>query len=426
MSNKPVRKSLLIALTCAALVAACSSNSSSNPNGSSPQTGGQSGQSLSAAGPAKVITLGLLTSVTGPLAAEFGPATVAAAKARIALANDTHELPGVTFKLVVQDDQSSPAGALSAIQILVNQDHVFAILDASSLFGAVYKYTVQNNVPVLGWADATEFSDPANKNLFAYFGSPANNYPPIKNLGLFFKSQGATKLCRIATADVPAAISTADQIANSAKEVGISATYEADLPLTTTDVNPTALAIQNSGCDALGIILPANTYSALLQDVANLGVHLKSSYGPAYNDSVLSPSSVAAANGLDYLSQFQPFWMKTAASERVRAALAKYAGENIPVTGAPPAGMFWGWMPADLAITGVKVGGGASATPDMFITNLRKATDYDAGGYVCPVDFSKFDYVLAGPYSTCVYMSQLKNGKFGAPPNLTEPVRLTN
>jgi hypothetical protein len=110
----------------------------------------------------------------------------------------------------------------------------------------------------------------------------------------------------------------------------------------------------------------------------------------------------------------------------VRAALAKYADENTPVTGAPPAGMFWGWMPADLAITGVKVGGGASATPDTFITNLRKVTDYDAGGYVCPVDFSKFDYVLAGPYSTCVYMSQLENGKFGAPPNLTEPVRLTN
>ena len=149
-----------------------------------------------------MVTLGLLTSLTGPLSSEFGQPTVAAAQARIDLANHTNEVPGVQLKLVVQDDQSTPAGALAATQVLVSQDHVFALIDASALFAAAYKYTVQNNVPVLGWADSTEFSDPGNRNLFAYFGSPANNYPPIKNIGLFLQSQGATKVCRMATADV--------------------------------------------------------------------------------------------------------------------------------------------------------------------------------------------------------------------------------
>ena len=118
-----------------------------------------SGSSSNGAG-GKTVTLGLLTSLTGPLASEFGQPTVAATQARIDLANATNEVPGVKLKLVVQDDQSSPAGALAATQVLVNQDHVFAVIDASALFAAAYKYTVQNNVPVLGWGDSTEFSDP--------------------------------------------------------------------------------------------------------------------------------------------------------------------------------------------------------------------------------------------------------------------------
>jgi hypothetical protein len=84
-------------------------------------------------------------------------------------------------QLVVQDDQSSPAGALAATQVLVNQDHVFALIDASALFAAAYKYTVQNNVPVLGWGDSTEFSDPGNRNLFAYFGSPTSNLTAVQS-----------------------------------------------------------------------------------------------------------------------------------------------------------------------------------------------------------------------------------------------------
>jgi branched-chain amino acid transport system substrate-binding protein len=424
MTRKLLRQSLLVALACTTLVAA-SSCGSSKPAASTSGGASTGGRTAAEAG-SRTFTLGLLTSVTGALADNFGPTTVAAAKARIDLANDTHEVPGVTFKLAVQDDQSTPTGALAGTQILINQDHVLAILDGSSFFAAAYKYTVQQKVPVLGWADSTEFSDPANTNLFSYYGSAATSYPPIKNLGLFLQSQGVTKLCRVGIKDVPAAITTADQIAGSAQAVGINVVYKTDLPLTQTDLSPVALAIKSSGCDGLGAIMTNNGYVALVQDLANLGVHMKGSYGGTYNDLALDKSTLAAVNGYDYLSQYQPFWMQTPASERVSAALSKYAGENIPVTGAPPQGMFWGWLPADLAVYGVGVSGGASVTQASFITDLRKVTNYDAGGYICPVDLSKFDYVLAGPYSSCVYMSKLTNGQFGPPANFTEPVKLSN
>jgi branched-chain amino acid transport system substrate-binding protein len=418
MLRKLVRNPLVLGIAGLTLVAGCSSSGGASSNAAA--GGGASGSS------ARTITLGLLTSVTGPLSAEFGQVTVKAAQARVALANATHEIPGVTFKLVVQDDQSSPAGALAGTQILIGKDKVFAILDASSQFSAAYKYTAQQKVPVLGWEDGTEFADPANTNLFAYFGSPATDYPAIKNLGQYMKSTGATRLCRVATAEVPAAVKGADQFGASGGTAGINIVYKNDVSFTLTDMSPTALAIKNAGCDAMTTIFPANQQVNLMQALHNLGVNMKMDFGPAYAASDLDPASAAANNGLDFLSQYQPFWMKTAASERVRNALATYAGINTPVDGAPPAGMFWGWFPADLAIAGVKVAGNGSATQAAFIDNLRKVTNYDAGGYVCPVDFTKHNYVLAGTYSSCVYMSQIKDGKFVAPPNLKQPVDLTN
>jgi ABC-type branched-subunit amino acid transport system substrate-binding protein len=416
MFGKLMRNPVVPAIACVALIAGCSSSGGSK-SGSSSSSG---------AAASKTITLGLLTSITGPLSAEFGDPTVKSAQARIDLANDTHEVPGVTFKLDVQDDQSSPAGALSGTQVLIGRDHVFAILDASSQFSAVYKYAAQQKVPVLGWEDGTEFADPANTNLFAYFGSPANGYAPIKNLGLYMKGTGATKLCQVATAEVPAAVSGANQFAASGETAGLGVVYKVNVSFTVTDMGPTALAVKNAGCDSLTTILPANAAVNLMQSLINLGVHVKMNFGPAYNASDLDPLSAQANNGLEFLSQFEPFWMKTAASERVRNALNKYAGQNIQTDGAPSPGMFWGWMPADLAIAGVKVAGNASATPASFIEQLRKVSNYDAGGYTCPVDFTKNNYVLAGTYSGCVWMSKIDNGKFVAPANVTQPVKLTS
>jgi len=368
----------------------------------------------------KTVTLGLLTSLTGPLSGQFGKPTVDAVQARIDLANDTNEIPGVTLKLVVKDDQSTPAGAQAATQVLVSQEKVYALIDASALFAAAYKITAQRNVPVMGWADGTEFSDAANRNLFAYFGSPADTYAPIKNLGLYMQSQGATKVCRLGTADVPAATKGSDQFAESAKVVGVPVVYRADIPRTVTDMSTYALAVKNAGCDAAVVIMPTNASTALFRDLGNLGVHLKTTMGLSYNQERLDPSVVGALEGLDFLSQYQPYWMNTPASNRVKGAMKKYTGVDAE---APAGGSYWGWVPADLAIYALKLPG-AIGSQSTLIDELRKVTDYDADGWICPVDFTKQKYVLATIFSSCLYMSKLVGGHFVAPPKVTLPIRL--
>ena len=411
---KTVRWIAGFTLACVVTLSACSS--SGNTSGGS----GNPGSSSNGAASSTTITLGLLTSLTGPLSSEFGQPTVAATQARIDLANDTNEVPGVNLKLVVQDDQSSPARALAATQVLVNQDHVFALIDASALFAAAYKYTVQHNVPVLGWVTAR------NSPIRA-IGTSSPTSDRLR--ATTRRSRTSACSCRARerrrsawpTADAPAATEGADQFASSAKAAGLPVVY-GDVPSTTTDMSAYALAMKNAGCDSAVIILPANQDTAMFQDMANLSFRLKATFGPPYGQSALDKSVVGAEEGLDFFSQFQPYWMNTPAANRVRAAMKMYANVD---TEAPVVGFHWGWIPTDLAIFGLKLPG-ASGSQSVFISDLRKVNDDDAGGFICPVNFTKSDDVPAGEYSTCGYMSQVVNGHFTAPPKAAEPIHLTN
>src|ERR1700722_12526455 len=179
---------------CAATLVACSSGG--GPAGHSAGNSGGTGEgTAAAAGSGTVIKLGLLTSLSGPVASSFGQTTAGAAEAAIKLSNASHEFPGVQLQLIVADDQSSPAGALSAFKYLVQQQHVFAVLNASAYFYAAEPFADQQHVPVLGAGFDPGWADPQNTNLFAMWGSPSATYPDFENLGAYFKQQGGTSLC---------------------------------------------------------------------------------------------------------------------------------------------------------------------------------------------------------------------------------------
>jgi len=76
-------------------------------------------------------------------------------------------------------------------------------------------------------------------------------------------------------------------------------------------------------------------------------------------------------------------------------------------------------------VTGLKLPG-ASGSQGEFVSELRKVINYDASGFICPVDFSRLKYVEATVFSTCLYMSKLVNGHFVAPANVEQPIRLIN
>jgi hypothetical protein len=86
-----------------------------------------------------------------------------------------------------------------------------------------------------------------------------------------------------------------------------------------------------------------------------------------------------------------------------------FAGDNIPIFGE-----FTGYLSADLIATGLQLAG-QNPTRQSFITNLRKVTNYRAGGILpSPTSFANFGTKAMLPATSCEYVFQLQGNHFVA------------
>jgi branched-chain amino acid transport system substrate-binding protein len=381
-------------------VAACSSAAS----------GGSPAASGSGSGSGGTINAGLLSDVTGAYAS--GRTMEEGVKARFALQNAEGGVDGKKLTYEQVDTTSTVQGTLSAAQTLVQHDHVLGILDgAFNLSGAV-DFLKQQNVPVVGFSSASQdFGDPAFTNMFSSTGSSNPGFLVTTTYGNFFKNQGAT---RVAGVGYPDAASTNAVLATmkGAQAVGLDVAYEnTSLPIGSTDVGALALNIKKSGADAIFLPILQNTAFALLAQLKEDGVTLKAAVLlTGYGQSTLSsPPAVAAGQGYDFMTFQQQPEANTPATQKMDAALAKYAG----VTGEPYYNDIQGWVLADLFIRGLEAAG-SNPTAASFISGLRKVNNYVAGGlYAKPIDFSQFGNlgIGVGP-GNCVYISKLQGKTF--------------
>jgi branched-chain amino acid transport system substrate-binding protein len=379
-------------------VAACGSAAS----GGSP--------SASGSGSGGTIKVGLLSDLTGAYA--DGPSMEGGVKARFALQNAEGGVDGQKLQYIQVDTASTVPGTLSAAQTLVQQDHVLGVLDgAFNLSGAV-NFLKQQNVPVVGFASASQdFGEAAFTNMFSVDGSANPGFLVTTTYGNFFKSQGATS---VAGVGYPDAASTNAVLATmkGVQAVGLHVAYEdTSLPIGSTDVGALALNIKKSGADAMFLPILSNTAYALLAQLKEDGVTLKAAvlltgYGQA---TLSSPPAVAAAQGYDFMTFQQQAEANTPATKEMLAAFSKYAGLN----GEPYYNDIQGWVLADLFIRGLEEAGN-NPTASSFISGLRKVNDYVAGGlYAKPIDFSQFGNlgIGVGP-GNCVYISKLQGSTF--------------
>src|SRR5258708_21990297 len=116
---------VLVVAACTALAACGSSGSSSAPSpGASQSTGGS-----------KTITIGFVTDLTGVASSGFLTSKLGI-DAYLNHLNATGGVDGYKIKYILADTNSTPTGALTAVQKLVQQNNVFAIVENSSDFFA--------------------------------------------------------------------------------------------------------------------------------------------------------------------------------------------------------------------------------------------------------------------------------------------------
>jgi branched-chain amino acid transport system substrate-binding protein len=369
---------LLLALVFAGVVTQTSSS------------GAASGLTASAPGiTPTTITVGLITSYTGSDSSNSVPGIPESFKARIDVQNAEGGVDGRQIKFITEDDSSSPSVAATAAAAELTKG-VFAI-DYNSPFAygaATYLHT--QGVPVVGGGyDGPEWS--TESNMFStdgYSGTLSTTQPRYYANPTLLKKAGAKNFAVLGYSISPSSENAAKNAAISLKQAGFQVPYlDTTLPFGTVNVTATALQMKADNVDSMEAEIDGNTELALVTAGQQTGIKwryvvLATGYGSEW---LASPSAVASGQKLYFGVLQTPVELHTAATIAEQAAFKKYAG----FTGVPDFGWTEGWETADLLIKGLQVAG-KNPTRQSFINNLRKVTNYTAGGLLSqPTNFEK-------------------------------------
>jgi ABC-type branched-subunit amino acid transport system substrate-binding protein len=371
---KGTLKTSAAAVSVLLVAAACSSSKHSQPPaGESAPAVASASTTSSAPQPGKgAYTVGLLTDLTG-LGASSSRTSVQGVEAGVAaLAAQS----GYTIKFVTADTTSAPAGALTAAQKLVEQDHVFAIIAASGLLFAASNYLTTQGIPVVGVAvDGPEWI--TAKNMFSVFG-PLDFTKVTTTQGGFFKMRGATVLGTLGYSISPSSSEAAEGAAVSAENAGLKVGYvNSKFAFGGTDVQPVALAMKAAHVDAISPSVDPNTSFALITALRQAGVDLKVALLPTGYGGDLAqagPGALQAAQDVYFLSSWEPVEMDTPATKQFRAAL-----KSIGVTTDPTYGEYAGYTSVALLVQGLEAAG-VNPTRPALINALSGITDFNAAG----------------------------------------------
>jgi branched-chain amino acid transport system substrate-binding protein len=385
------------------LVAACAALTACG------STGGSGAGSTGGAAGSKTITIGVVSDLTGVASSGF-ITDVKGIQAYMNRINAAGGVNGYKIKYVVGDTTSTPTGALTAVQELVQQHNVFAIVENSSVFYGAEAYALQAGIPIVGDAiDGPIWTDPKNTNLFAAAGVINPNYT-ILALGQFMKSQGATKCASIGYSSSVSSQKSASGFIKSCETAGLKSGYlNNQVPFGSTNVGPIALAMKAAGVDGIYLPIDPSTAFALAAALHQLGVKLKSvllatGYG---GDLLASKAAVQAAQGDDFSTTGDPAEANTPATRQRAADLAK-----VGVTGPPTFAEQEAYLSMSAFVAGFRAAG-ANPTRASFMKAMSGMTNFDANGLLAPEKVNFRDYA---PARVCMWAARLEGVSFSVVP----------
>jgi branched-chain amino acid transport system substrate-binding protein len=337
-------------------------------------------------------------------------------KAFVEGVNASGGVNGQKLAYVMGDSTSTPPGALTAAQKLVQTDKVFAVIDISSVFYGAEPYLLKAGVPAIGGAfDGPEWNLSSNNNMFATTGT--TNYKAVSSVGgTFLKSLGVTTCGNIGYSSSASSQAAASAIEKSCVAAGLKSGYlNNQVPFGSTDMGAIALAVKKAGVDGMYVPVVPATGFALAGALKQIGVPLKTFVLPTgYGSDLLqSSAAVAAAQGYIFVSVGAPIEANTPATQKFAADLAL-----VGVTGPPTFAEQEGYIAMTALQAGLKASG-ASPSAKAFTTALRGVHDFDGNGLMAPakVDFSNFTQFGAGAGSAgCIFAAKLNGKTFSVVP----------
>jgi ABC-type branched-subunit amino acid transport system substrate-binding protein len=393
-------RSRLVLATVAIVSMIATACGSSSKHGATGGTGGSGGSG-------KTYTVGVLADMTG-LAASGNKSVVQGVEAGIYRAKQQ----GYNIKYTLVDTQSSPAGALSAAQQLVLNDHVFAVIAASSLLFAAASFLNQHNVPVIGSAeDGPEWL--TDTNMFSPYGPGigSGQAPVVTGVAKAMQLEGVTNVGILAYAYPTSALAARD-IQAGAESVGLKVGYiNTSFPLGGTNVGPVVLAMKAAGINGFVAPLAPNTALAAIVALRQQGVNLKGAFlYNGYGGDLIQagPGALQDAQGVYFGNEFEPFEMNTPATQQFHSALVAGAG----VTGDPTFAEFAGYGSLDILVTGLKAAG-SNPTAASLITALNGVHNYNPAGLFGSHHWDLNNRIaLPGGVDDCAWLTRLNGSSF--------------
>jgi branched-chain amino acid transport system substrate-binding protein len=377
------------ALSCLAL-AACTSSSAApaGPNGSASRT----------------VTVGVLTDSTG-LGASSDVGSVQGVEAGIAAASQQ----GYKIKYVVADTMTSPTGALTAAEQLVEQDHVLAVITTSAVTFGAAPFLLSHGVPVLGSdQDGPEWlSDP---NMFSVFGRQ-DTTKVSTTIGQFMKMEGVTNVGTLGYSISPLSSDAAKTYALSAESAGLKAGYVNPVfTFGSTDVGPVVLAMKAAGVNGVVPSVTTSTSLALVTALRQEKVPVKVALLPTGYGGDLTQGGKAtlqSAQGVYFYLIYEPVEMHTAATTHFENTL-----HEVGASGDPTFAAYLAYAGVDMLVRGLEAAG-PDVTQASLIKALRTVHDYSAAGLLGAhtIDLGSKATFVSGP-DNCLYFVKLSGTSF--------------
>jgi branched-chain amino acid transport system substrate-binding protein len=348
------------------------------------------GSAYGAASPgvtAHSILIGIPGDLTGAGASSNGDAN-AAIEARFKQINAQGGVDGRKIKWIAVDTQSTPSGALTAVQDLVQSKGVFAIAEDSIAVYDTAPYLHQQGVPMTGTAgDGREWYQQPYTNLFSTGGNSSFVPPNYSDGGFWRFVVGKGGKVSALVANTPSATQLIPSFKTELSAEGLSACDITIDPLDTLDVTAYGLSFQHAGCQGVYCVQLLSTCLALSTTLHQEGLtKVKVEYAAGPSQSIFQSSgTIAAATGAIFPGTD---WSSFPAGRAFLAGLRKY--DPSYTGGAPDIGTYGGWEAANLMIEGLEVAG-PNPTRQSFIKNLRKVTNWtDSGLSGTPINFEHF------------------------------------
>jgi hypothetical protein len=303
----------------------------------------------------------------------------------------------------------------------VQNEHVYLVINDSAFAFLTYRWLLDHDVPLIGGGfDGNYYGAPGNEKVISAFG----NSPPISGIQTtltpkIMKFLGASKIAGIGYGVSPsssAAVKSLQQYAVPA--LGLEAVYtNTSVDFGTSDVGPLVLGMKNAGADGAWYAMDLSTNLALAQGLIQNGVKMKAQLmATGYGHELLDqPVSKTLGPDIVFTTGWAPVELKTKATKRFQADLAKYAD----FTDVPDFGIYTGYIDCDLAILGLEKQGD-DLDPTTFAEDLRSIGTYNAGGGLGCTNSSQsletYGKIVVGDEANgrriCSWALQVKNGKF--------------